>query len=120
MKTFKPTFWDLVILSQSIILARAVNALMDAIMVVKAPRGMDLEFLWHGAKWAWMGLLVLVGIMVWRHWAWLLFERDLKKERDILLSFLIVTGLSLAAGEFVWRMLYAELKLIDWWKFPWA
>lgn len=120
MNKFKPTIWDTIILAVSVILARVVNALMDAIMVVKAPRGLDLEHLWHGAKWGWWIFSLLAGAFAMRHVAWLLFDRDIKKERDILIRFLVVSGLSIAAGQFVWDVLYKYWKTIEWWRFPWA
>jgi len=120
MNKFKPTTLDSMFLSASIILARAVNALMDAIMVVKAPRSMDLEYLWHGAKWAWMAFLILVGVFVWRHIGWLLFDRDLKQDRDVLIRFLVYSGFAIFTGEVVWRWLYQYWKTVEWWRFPWA
>lgn len=123
MNTFKPTKIDAVILALAVILAYLVNALMDAIMVVKASRGLDLAFLWHGAKYVWAGLTITAGAFLMRHVAWLLFDRGMnsgKEERDVLLQMTLALGFSLIIGFFLWDFAYQELKQIPWYEYPWA
>ncbi len=123
MNTFKPTRVDAAILFLSVILGYAANALMDAIMVVKAPRGLDLETLWHGSKYFWVAMILTAGIMLWRHAGWLIFNRggnEMKKERAVLIRFLVALVGSAVAGFFLWDLLYRELKQIPWHLYPWA
>lgn len=123
MNKFKPTIWDAVIMAAAILLAYALNALMDAIMVVKAPRGLDLEHLWHGSKYAWVGFVMIFAASAWRHIGWLIFDRggqELKKERPVLLRFLVALIFSGVTGFFLWDVLYQEFKTIPWYDFPWA
>jgi len=92
-------------------------------MVVKAPKGMDLEHLWHGSKSVWVGLILVSGILTWRHVGWLLFDRggnELKKERAVLMRFIVATIAGAVGGFFIRDALYQYWKTIEWWRFPWA
>ena len=123
MNTFKPTRIDALLLFLSIIFGYAVNALMDAIMVVKASRALDLEYLWHGSKYFWVAMILGAGTLLWRHAGWLRFNRggqELKKERPVLVRFIVAIVAGTVAGFFLWDLLYQELKQIPWHLYPWA
>ncbi len=119
---FKPKAIDAVILFLSVIFAYAANALMDAIMVVKAGRALDLEHLWHGSKYFWAAMMITAGGFIMRHLGWLLFERhdELKKERPVLIRFLVAIVGSAIIGFVLWDVLYKTLKQIPWHQYPWA
>lgn len=123
LMVFKPTKLDGIFLGLAIVLAYSVNALMDAIMVVKASRGIDLGLLWHLSKYIWVGLSITTGIFIWRHVGWLLFDRggnEGKEERDTVLQLTVSIGVALVFGFFLWEFAYQELKQIPWHTIPWA
>ncbi|MFQ5770163.1 MAG: hypothetical protein ACE5HX_06485 [bacterium] len=93
----------MILLCLLIIFAFAVNALMDGIAFTKSPQGRDLKYLWHLAKYVWVGLVLSTGIVLHRQYL-----------VTSLLNLLLAAGISFILGAIIWSVTYKIYRKIDW------
>jgi len=91
------------VLFSTIVSSYSVNALQDAIAFTKSPKGQDLKYLWHGAKYVHIGTAVAVGVLnvlCIQKYGW-------KKT-------LLIDAAGFILGTLVWRYTYPKWRKVDW------